>query len=411
MKRLIFWNPVFRMSLVGAFLLGLFGFVLVQNVDAAEVKKPAKKPFGLKLGGVLPDFSLPGVDGKTHAKAEYAKYPVLVLVFTSNHCPASQSYEERLLKLDADYLKKGVKLIALMSNNARALRLDENRFSDVEDTLEGMKIRAKDMKFTFPYLYDGKTQKLGRAVGARATPHAFIFDKDRKLCYSGGIDDKPDAVPTRHYLRDAIDDLLAGRAVKKATSRTFGCSTKWLEKEARVLQAEKEWKKKSVKADTIKVADLEKLVKGDGENHLLINVWSPSCVSCIAELPDVVKLHRIYKSRSVKVISLGLTNSTKGLPIVQKAHMAEMPNLLFDGDREKMADALDKPWQGELPYTVIINPKGKVVYRKSGAFDMLEVRREIVDRLGRTRALRPAKRITDAEKKEAVGKSAAGKEK
>ena len=102
---------------------------------------------------------------------------LLVLVFTANHCPTAQAYEDRIQKLDADYKDKGVTLVAISPNDPLAVRLDELGFTDLGDTLDDMKLRAKDKGFTFPYLYDGETQATSRLYGPIATPHVFIFDR------------------------------------------------------------------------------------------------------------------------------------------------------------------------------------------------------------------------------------------
>src|SRR5215510_3396377 len=143
----------------------------------------------LAIGSKAPNFSLPGVDGKTYSLASFAKAKILVIVFTCNHCPTAQAYEDRIIKLTSDYKSKGVQLIAIMPNDPMAVRLDELGYTDMGDTYNEMKIRYKQKKFNFPYLYDGKTQSVAKAYGPVATPHVFIFDKNRILRYQGRVDD------------------------------------------------------------------------------------------------------------------------------------------------------------------------------------------------------------------------------
>ena len=111
-------------------------------------------------------------------------------------------------------------------NDPQAVRLDELGYTDLGDSLADMKIRARERKFPFPYLYDGETQKTARANGVQATPHAFIFDRGRKLRYVGRIDNSDVKTVTSHDARNAIDALLAGKPVPVAKTRVFGCSTK-----------------------------------------------------------------------------------------------------------------------------------------------------------------------------------------
>src|SRR5688500_3794550 len=142
----------------------------------------------LAIGSAIPDFSLPGIDGKTHKLAEYTKTKLLAVVFESNHCPVSQLYEDRVEKLYADYRSKGVTLVAINPNNPLAVRLDELAYTDVTDSFEDMKYRARFRGMEWPYLYDGETQEVSKKFGAVATPHIFIFGEGKKLAYQGRID-------------------------------------------------------------------------------------------------------------------------------------------------------------------------------------------------------------------------------
>src|SRR5580698_1393269 len=166
----------------------------------------------LPLGSSAPDFSLPGVDGRVHSLADYRSSPILVVVFTCNHCPIAQMYEQRIQQLEADYRDRGVAVVAIQPNDPKAIRIDELDSSDISDSLEEMKIRAEYKHLTYPYLYDGETQSVTDAYGPQATPHAFVFDRDRRLRYEGRMDNsyRVELVKT-HEVRDAIDALLANR--------------------------------------------------------------------------------------------------------------------------------------------------------------------------------------------------------
>ena len=146
----------------------------------------------LAIGAKAPDFDLPGVDGKRYTLASFDKAKVLVLVFTANHCPTAQAYEDRIEKLDADYAGRGVQLALVSPNDPLAVRLDEQGWTDIGDSFDDMKIRAKDRGWRFPYLYDGETEAMSKQYGPVATPHVFVFDAERKLRYAGRVDDKED---------------------------------------------------------------------------------------------------------------------------------------------------------------------------------------------------------------------------
>jgi peroxiredoxin len=172
----------------------------------------------LAVGVKAPDFKLPGVDGRTYSLASFASKPVLAIIFSCNHCPYVKAFEDRMVSIQSDYAPKGVQLVAINSNDEKAY--PEDRFPEMVQ-------RAKDKGFNFPYLRD-ESQEVVTAYGAVCTPHVFAFDKGRVLRYRGRIDDSKD--PTRVTspdLRNALDDLTAGREVRTPDTRPFGCSIKW----------------------------------------------------------------------------------------------------------------------------------------------------------------------------------------
>jgi hypothetical protein len=163
---------------------------------------------------------------------------VLAVVFTCNHCPIAQVYEQRIERLYEEYGKRGAAVVAIQGNDPKALTIEELDCSDISDTLPEMKVRFAYKHLHYPYLYDGDTQAATRAYGPQATPHIFIFDRERRLRYEGRIDDnyRIELVKT-HEARDAIEALLAGKPVLVTHTGAFGCSTKWQEKEEPCLQA------------------------------------------------------------------------------------------------------------------------------------------------------------------------------
>jgi len=175
--------------------------------------------FTLQLGDTAPDFRLPGTDGKDHSLAEFAGSKALVVVFSCNHCPYVIGSEDRMIRLATDYAPHGVRFVAINSNETD---------NHPTDSLEHMKQRAAEKQFPFPYLRD-EDQSVARAYGALRTPHFFVFDADRKLRYTGRMDNHPkDAtLATSHELRDALDALLAGRKPPVEVTNPIGCNVKW----------------------------------------------------------------------------------------------------------------------------------------------------------------------------------------
>jgi peroxiredoxin len=366
--------------------LAVAGIVLtgssVVHADPANLKT-------LAIGASAPDFNLPGVDGKDYTLKSFADARLFLVIFTCNHCPTAQAYEKRILALHSDYKDKGVALVAISPNDPRAVRLDELGYTDLGDSFEDMKVRAKDQKFAFPYLYDGDKQDAAKAFGALATPHVFLFDKERKLRYAGRIDDSEVKEPTSHDLRNALDALLAGKPVAVETTRVFGCSTKWADKQADAAKSLAKWDMEPVKVDPLDEAGLRKLVQNEGKKLLVINVWASWCGPCVAELPEFVTMNRMYRRRNFEMVTISLDEPAKkadALKVLQEKKVAVTNYISTIDKKDAFADLLDKQWQGPLPYTLIVAPDGKIIYRKMGAIEPLEVKRTIADVLGRTYA-------------------------
>jgi len=259
----------------------------------------------LAVGSPAPDFSLPGVDGKIHRLADYAASPVLVVVFTCNHCPIAQMYEERIQQLETDYSHRGLAIVAIQPNDPKAIRIDELDSSDISDSLDEMKIRVEYKHLHYPYLYDGETQSATRAYGPQATPHVFVFDKDRKLRYEGRMDNsyRKEMVNTQDA-RNAIEALLANRVVPVKHTGVFGCSTKWQEKAASRAEALRKIEEQPVKLEMATAADLKRLRENHAKRMALISFWATWCGSCIDEFADFQDTFQMYKDRDLDLITI-----------------------------------------------------------------------------------------------------------
>jgi thiol-disulfide isomerase/thioredoxin len=342
----------------------------------------------LEIGASAPDFRLPAIDGKTYSLKDFESAKILAIVFTANHCPTAQAYERRIINLAADYKNKGVTLIAVGSNNPQAVCLEELGYSDLGDNIDEMKIRAVNAKYNFVYLYDGEKQEMAKAYGPQATPHIFIFDKSRKLRYTGRIDDteNPYIKPPQQDARNAIEALLAGKKVPVEKTKVFGCSMKWASKIEWRRKLDAEWNEKPVSVEGIDSSGVVSLVKNTGNKYRLINVWATWCGPCIIEFPEFVVMQRMYGKRDFEVVSISSDKPAikeKVLQFLQDNHAA-FKNYHFQSENPySLISAIDKSWEGNLPYTMLVSPKGEIVYRHSGIIDPLEVKQEIVRHLGR----------------------------
>ena len=175
---------------------------------------PASASVG--IGDPSPEWTnLVGIDDAPHSLGDLSDAIAIAVVFTCNHCPVAVAYEDRLVQLSKNYADQPFQLVAINVNNLE------------EDKLPAMKERAAEKGFDFPYLYD-PSQEIGRAFGATVTPHAFLLDEGRKVVYMGAIDDNQASEKVeQHYLRDAIDAVLAGNEPTTSSTQQFGCSIRY----------------------------------------------------------------------------------------------------------------------------------------------------------------------------------------
>ena len=201
---------------VFTFLIFLFELNLKDYLTIGKFTMSDNK---LKIDSAIPGFSLTGVDDKTYDLNSFSDKKILIVIFSCNHCPYVQAYEDRIITLQKEFETKGIQIIAINSN-------DDVKYPD--DSFNEMKKRATAKGFNFPYLRD-ETQDVAKAFGATHTPQIFLFDKNRKLKYEGKIDDnwqEPDKVKSK-YLRDAILEVLNEKEVSVPETFSIGCTIKW----------------------------------------------------------------------------------------------------------------------------------------------------------------------------------------
>jgi peroxiredoxin len=341
----------------------------------------------LPLASAAPDFSLPGVDGQIHKLSDYASSKILVVVFTCDHCPNAQMYEGRVTKLFNDYKDKGVAVVAISPNDPKAIRIDELDSSDVSDTLDEMKIRVAYKHLPYPYLYDGETENVSRAYGPQASPHIFVFDQERKLRYEGAFDDSYRVeFVKRHYVLDAVEALLADKEVAVKHTGASGCSTKWSDKEAANVAFMEKLNAEPVSLDMVSADALKALHTNADGNVRLIQFWSTRCSACLKEFAGIQDIYRMYSDRNFELVVVSM-NKPGEKPAVMawlnKTH-ATSRNLLFDSENSAaLQKAFDPRWQSspDVPYTILLDADGNVLYQTAEPVDQLQLRRTILANL------------------------------
>lgn len=362
---------------------GMMAFALTLSVRGTEeVDIPTLKP-----GAKAPDFNLPGVDGKNWKLADFDPSKILVVIFTCVHCPTAQYYEERIKKLVVDYKDKGVGFVAISPNDPESVRPDEKGYTDLGDSLEEMKVRARDRQFNYPFLMGGgKNEAVAKAYGPKATPHTFIFDAERKLQYVGRIDDSEREKFVRvRDVRAALDAMLAGKEVAVKENRAFGCSIKWSSKGEEMRKYWARLDAEPIMIEPIDAEGLRKLRQNNASNDKsklrLISFWATWCGPCVSEFPDVQEIHRWYRLRDFEVITVAAhypDEKEEALAFLKK-QKAVTRNLIFgDTDKYKLLEAFEPNWDGALPFTLLVDPTGEVLYKAQGPIDVLEVKRRIV---------------------------------
>jgi peroxiredoxin len=362
-------------ALAACFVLSAFG--------QDDVPKPmADVPPVLKIGSQAPDFSLPGVDGKSHSLGDYAASKVLVIVFTCDHCPVAQMYEKRIKALAADYRERGATLVGIMGNDPKAVHLSEMGYTDLGDSFPEMKLRAAYRQFNFPYLFDGATQAVALKYGPTATPHVFVFDQQRILRYTGRIDNNArETLVTKHEAQDAIEALLNGKPVPVETRPAVGCSTKWAYKEAGAKAEMSQGEQEPVRIGMASTEDIQALRKNMAGKLLLVNFWATWCEPCMAEFPEIEKMIRMYRKRQLEIVTVSINNPDEK-SFVQKfldEQHAIGRNLLLDSnDPADAVKAFNADWAGGVPFTALIGTDGNLLYKTQGSMDVLALKRMIL---------------------------------
>ena len=333
----------------------------------------------------MPPFQLPGIDGRIYDSTEFKKSELLAIVFLSNHCPTSQIFQHRIIRLAKEYRDKELAIVAISPNNPEAILPDELSYSELGDTLPEMALRAKHLRYPFPYLYDGKTQEVAKAFGVRVTPHAFLFDKNRKLRYSGRIGDpKNPEREDRAELRIAINSLIHGVEPPVVRGLVFGNSIKWKKDRIIVQKTRERFSRESVYLKNANIRTLQFVRRNDSKLPKLVYVWSNKDKNNRQELLQLATIHKIYRKRGLKLVTIcvdghGLTDVAKKLLIETQSSGT---NYICSGTEiSPVVDLRAEEGIGTTPFLGLLTSEAKVYYRSTKGLDPLTIKRCIVELL------------------------------
>jgi len=341
---------------------------------------------GLEIGAPAPPFLLPATDGKSYSLENFSEAKVFVVVFTCNHCPTSQAYEDRLISISRDFTARGVAFVAISPNDPLAFRRDELGYSAVDDTFGGMKIRAARKGFPFPYLYDGDEQTVSRAYAPRVTPHVFLFDQDRRLRYSGRIDNAVDKRKVHlQDLRSAIEHVLDGKKIRIPETKVLGCPVKWSEQRKLAAKDLARLNRESASLKGLDDDTFSFLLANKSKLLKLFFVWSPRHIDKDKEFARLVEIHRRYRKRGLDIITITAQNSVDEESVLMflQRENASFRNYFREGSPDTLFQKLDARVDGSLPFVMLVEPNGRVTYRHAGSLDSLELKRSILQVLGR----------------------------
>jgi thiol-disulfide isomerase/thioredoxin len=210
-----------------------------------------------------------------------------------------------------------------------------------------------------------------------------VFDAGRRLRYVGAIDDSEriQHVKTR-YVRDALDALLDGREPSVTKTRAVGCSVKWAGKQDDVKSYMERLAKEDVTLTPAGVDELKALRRNDSGKFRLVNFWATWCAPCIAEYSEFVTINRMYRHRDFELVMVSMNRPDESAQVLEflKERQSSNRNLIFASpNRDPLIEAINPKWEGQVPYTVLINPEGEIVHEEIGSIDPLGLKREIVN--------------------------------
>jgi peroxiredoxin len=328
------------------------GLALTISLKAQSDKKAIS---AVAVGKPAPDFTLNDLNGQSYSLKNF-RGRITVVAFISTQCPISNDYNERMRSIVQDYTKDNVAFVGINSN--------------FTESPAEIKAHAGKNKLTFPILKD-EGNKVADAFGAQRTPEIFVIDAEGALRYHGRIDNSRDLRRVnRQDLREALNELLAGKTPSVSEGKAFGCPIKRLQNKKEVRAAENRMKNFEPKIGRIKPVDYNKFKDAVKGQVLIVNFWATYCGPCVAEFPEFVMIDQKYREKGVKMVAISADDivdiKPKVIPFIKEQN-ARFEVLIQDtDDPQEMIDVVDKNWQGVLPATFIYDKQGNRILSHYG---------------------------------------------
>ncbi len=374
-------NQLFSFFLLLCLIMGCQNQSVVDFTATPQIIAPTTVR-SLDIGEQAPDFRLIGTDERFHSLDDYHSAEALVVVFTSNVCPYAQAYQERLKVFADDYQDKGVQVVAISTNSPLSMTEEDRAYSPVHDTYESMRVWAEGMELNYDYLYDGDDHEVALKFGPEALPHAFVFDSDQKLRYKGSLDFNPKpTLANLEYIRLAVDAVLRGGTIIRNERLPIGCDVQWSWLQDHKVKADSIWDERTVNLQDLSLDSLKTLLVNFSNQARMINFWATWCGPCKKEFPDLMDLQRSYGKRPFELITISLDELDQrehALKFLQQIH-APTPNFILTDGKEELQEEIFPWWDGTLPFSIIIEPKGELYKVYQGPINSQTVRKDIID--------------------------------
>ncbi|HKQ76370.1 MAG TPA: redoxin domain-containing protein [Blastocatellia bacterium] len=315
----------------------------------------------LAIGKPAPEFKLADLGGKTHALKDY-RGKTVVVSFISARCPISKAYIDRIRAVADEYSKREVAFLGVNSN--------------ADESIQEMRAYAAKNNLDFTILKD-KGNVIADAYAAERTPKVYVIDGEGLLRYQGRIDNSQNPkMVKRNDLREALNEMLAGKPISVADTKALGCLIKRIQDAKAApakIPAKAEPAQKEPKVGTLKPVDFDKFKDSAKGKVLVLNFWATWCGPCVAEFPELVALDAQYRDKGVKLV--GITADDPGdvqpkvIPFIKKQKVKFDIILQDTDDPQEMFDKINKDWPGVLPATFVYDKRGNLAYSRFGIID------------------------------------------